>query len=173
MELFSAVGSARAVANFVEGGPLTNALADLGIDAARSALSKTQYAIDKRAPVQSAITHLEGVESVLGRTLERYGLVLQGLRWNRYYYLLYKRRYALALMALCYRYLGEEELCKRTCAAIENAEREFRWWEAPLTVISLPLLPLHGVDEKWHESGLKKYEYDHATFVKCLNASWE
>jgi len=76
MELLTAVGSARTIANFVEGGQLAtalNAIADVALEAAKDALNDVQHAVDKRAQVQQARTHLAQTEVALRKTIGKHG----------------------------------------------------------------------------------------------------
>jgi hypothetical protein len=59
MDLGVAAKAAGTVVRFVEGGPLAEALAELNMNAALSALNKAKTAEDKRAQVWSAVNHLK------------------------------------------------------------------------------------------------------------------
>jgi len=172
MELLTAVQGARAIANFVEGGPLANALADLGIAAARSAMSKALYAEDKRAQVWSAVNHLEQAEAALDSTLKKYGGVLMATRFTKAASLENKHRYVLALMAICYRYLGEKDLTDRTCRSIQAVGVPMKWYHWGALPVTACLLLAHYADQELI-SRPGRYLYDDDTFVRRLNASWE
>jgi hypothetical protein len=131
MDLFATAGSARAIAKFVEGGGLSNAVADLGIEAAEDALSKVNHADDKRSQVWSAVNHLESAQVAAKDAFQRGKMVLFYLRSLKGMEVLTKRAYIFGLQAICYRYLGEKELMDRALSGIDyiyDVEvEEFDW----------------------------------------------
>jgi hypothetical protein len=189
MDLLAAVGSARAIANFVEGGELANALADLGLAAARDALSKIPYANAKTKPVESAINHLEAAEAATRDTIQNRGT---RLFWSNEIALveaIHKRRYILALMALCYRYLGEQELTRRTLSMIPGADEGYEarimtvdnaYSGHPryLVMLASPRFWASAAKIRWQmlltkQQPWMEYKYDISSFQRRLTATWE
>ena len=58
MDLILALRQTKRLSDFVEGGPLTATVTDIGIEAAVDALSKLEHAKDKLAQVWTALNHL-------------------------------------------------------------------------------------------------------------------
>ncbi|WP_305786708.1 hypothetical protein [Symbioplanes lichenis] len=118
MDLLASVKAAGTVVRFVEGGPLAEALAEINVEAALGALGKAAGARDRQAQVWSAVNHLEGAEAALRRKVTGSGGRRQFVLRARNYVML-EQRYLriLALLAICYRYLNEEDL------ALSYAER--------------------------------------------------
>lgn len=116
-ELTIVVKTAGTAVRFVEGGPLAEALAELDVSAARTALIKAENAVDKRSQVWSAVNHLEGaVAAIESKNQGARGKAHFTVRASNWMRLQIKRAYILALMAICYRYLGEEELAHQCVA---------------------------------------------------------
>ena len=114
MDVVATVKAAGTVVRFIEGGPLAEGLAELNIAAAATDLDKARTARDKRAQVWSAVNHLESAEAALSSTVVgRPGQVQFALRMVNVNLLKRKLDYTRALMAVCYRYLGEEELARQ------------------------------------------------------------
>lgn len=63
--LVSALKAARSVVEFVEGGGLEQAIAEIDVRAALAAVAKASMANDPRSQVWSAVNHLEEAEQVL------------------------------------------------------------------------------------------------------------
>jgi hypothetical protein len=180
VELLASVQDARSVANFVEAGELAEALANLRTKGASDEPNKTSYSEDNKTQVQAALTHLEAVESALSKTLKKYGSVLQTFRPARCDFLVDKRRYVLALMALCYRYLGDKELTERACTEIATTEAPQGWYPGASylhthhsasgfsDLLALPDLYWQVKVNKW-----EKYQYDRSDFIACLRATWK
>jgi hypothetical protein len=160
------VKSSATAVRFVEDGPLAEALAELNLTAARTALLKTGDAVDKRAQVWSAVNHLEGAVAALDSKLEgSRGKAQFMIRPHNWGLLGMKRAYALALLAICYRYLGEEELAQQA-AALGRATEDLalpdgaRWWAfLPVLVTSF-----NPVDTVRREDGGVKYRVDWEQF---------
>lgn len=158
-DLVVAAKLAGTALKFVEGGPLAEALAALNLQAAISALNKTQDAKDKRSQVWSAINHLEGALAALESKLRgRGGNVQYVLRGWNYHLLCVKRGYVLALMAICYVYLGEDELAEK---AVEQG-RYYPAGDVPLAIrtagfVSSFLVP---VDLLRYDPEAVKYQVD-------------
>jgi hypothetical protein len=123
LDLITTVQLAGSAVRFVEGGPLAEALAELNMRAAQSALNNAQAAKDKRAQVWSAVNHLEGALVALdSKLVGARGKVQVALRYGNWNILAYKRKYVLALLAICYRYLEEEKLAQQ---ALESVRGEY------------------------------------------------
>lgn len=165
MDLVASVGIARTALNFVEGGPLEAALAELNMSAAVAALQKTRQANDKRAQVWSAVNHLEGAQAAIESKLQRRGRLMVVARYHRWEFLVNKHRYILALMALCYRYLGEERLAQQ---AFTQAKDYFTYVDktpayAHITGVLVSMVsPVALWDEEVIDVG--KYEIDWPRF---------
>lgn len=107
-----AVESYNSVVSFVEKRGLTEMLDTIGnvhFEAATNALEKRSMAVDKFAPVRSAITHLEAAHVAFKRIHQS----------HRYFRVVtwklagFKDVWTLALMATCYLYLKEITLAKQ------------------------------------------------------------
>jgi len=121
MDLILAAKAAQTAVRFVEGGPLAAALAELNLNAALNAMQKSGRAVDQRAQVWSAVNHLEGAEAALGSKLKRWGgIPFAGVRASRYERTLEEYRYICGLLAICYRYLGEETLAQESLSEAVN-----------------------------------------------------
>jgi hypothetical protein len=132
MDLAASVKLAHTAVQFVEGGPLAEALAELDMSAAIAALNKAHQARDKHAQVWSAVNHLERAQTALESKLRRHGAAIAVLRIHHLDELIRKRGYILALMAICYRYLGEEQLAQQAIAAaslksLYSREKDKNW----------------------------------------------
>ena len=116
-----AMKAARTAAGFVEGGPLGEALAELELAAARSALEKAPEARDRNAQVWSVVNHLESAQAAIESKLVGWRgaghLAVRGANFMR---LAMRREQILAVMAVCYIYLGENELARR---AVDDGQR--------------------------------------------------
>jgi len=124
MDIVVAAKAAGTVVRFVEGGPLAEALAELNVKAALSALNKAKTAEDRRAQVWSAVNHLEGAQAALdSKIFGARGKAQLAFRVANWYMLMNKRKYVLALMSICYRYLGEETLAQQALELV-RAETE-------------------------------------------------
>jgi hypothetical protein len=116
-----AIKAARTAVRFVEGGPLGEALAELDLQAARSALEKAPDARDRRAQVWSAVNHLEGAQAAIeSKLVGRRGAAHFAVRGGNFLRLAIRRGQILALMAVCYVYLGENELARQ---AVQQGRR--------------------------------------------------
>jgi hypothetical protein len=114
MELLAALKMAGTAARFVEGGPLADGLAALNVSAAITSMDKAATAHDKRSQIWSAINHLESAEAALeSKLLGWRGKTHFMVRSGNFLLLKVKRDYVLAFMAICYRYLGEENLAQQ------------------------------------------------------------
>jgi hypothetical protein len=171
MESLAIVVKASGTAvRFVEGGPLAEALAELNLTAARTALLKAYNAVDKRAQVWSAVNHLEGAVAALDSKLRGgRGKAQYFIRPNNWSLLTTKRSYTLALMAICYRYLNEEELAQRAVAMGRAAEDLWQGgapegmslWSALPTLVTAIVNP---VDVVRREEGELKYRVNWKQF---------
>ncbi|WP_406326802.1 hypothetical protein [Streptomyces sp. NBC_00203] len=111
IDLISALRVGQTVRGFIEGGPLTDALADLGLEAALDALGKSPDARDRRSQVWSAVNHLEAANAAYSSVVNKRGKFLTWTAPAHLELVVNRRRYILCLMAICYRYLEEEKLC--------------------------------------------------------------
>jgi len=163
-----AVKTAGSAVRFVEGGPLAEALAQLNMSAAISALTKAGGAVDKISQVWSAVNHLEAAQAALDSKLQGpRGTAQVVLRANNYALLSAKRAYVLALMGICYLYLGEEQLAQDVIA-LGRASSESAYW--PAHIHWLPKLTgaviaiANPIDTVRQEEGEEKYKVDWARF---------
>jgi hypothetical protein len=116
----------KTIADFVETGQLEEALSDIGMAAAVNALQKVPHTDQPGMQVWSAVNHLEGAEAALTAALRRRAKLMFWANPLRQDDLEEKRRYVLCLMAICYRYLRQEQL------ALQALERVFEdVFEAP------------------------------------------
>jgi hypothetical protein len=176
IDLVLAAESVNTIVGVVEGGALESTLADVGLVAAKDALSKVPHAEDKRAQVWSAVNHLEEAESALRNTIKTRGNRLMFVNQLGLEVMIEKRRYILGLMAVCYRYLGERALTERTLSTIPGADEGYAArlsnnWEAIFNVISPPWWKdAYGEPYKaWTED---IYKYNIPAFSRSLMATW-
>jgi hypothetical protein len=110
IELVSALKSARSLRNFIEDGGLEQAVGSIDVSAAVDAIRKMHTAKDPRAQIWSAVNHLEGAEQAYRKAANRWQLRY----FNSYEstFMFGKVRYVLCLQGACYRYLGEDALCR-------------------------------------------------------------
>ena len=125
----TAIRTLASLKRYVEKGGLASDLAQLDLEAAATALKKSEMAQDPASQMWSAINHLESAET---KYLSLYtDKVFARAAWNNevrneYWSDLVKVR---LLMAACYLYLGETRLCLsaldsvRDCVAIRKAAR--------------------------------------------------
>jgi hypothetical protein len=189
IDLVVAARSANTIANVVAGGALESTLAALGLAAAKDALSKVSHAEDKRAQVWSAVNHLEEAESVLRTTIQTRGYRLMWVDQPGLLLMIYKRRYILGLMAVCYRYLGEKTLAERTLSTIPGADEGYEvritdpndWRDVLNTGVQVySPLAWKGMlqEESPYRMGLFKgdwtgrYWYHVPSFSRSLRATW-
>jgi hypothetical protein len=185
IDLVVAARSVNTIGSVVEGGALESTLADLGLAAAKDALSKVSYAEDKRAQVWSAVNHLEEAESALRTTIKTRGNRLMWVNQPSLLVMIYKRQYILGLMAVCYRYLGEKALTERTLSTIPGAGEGYvvRLKEAKdLDVMrgyANIVLPFYWkamfqkeTEEAWKPGRQGRYSYDIPSFNRSLRATW-
>lgn len=159
------VKTAGTAVRFVEGGPLADALAELNLAAARSALVNAERAVDKRGQVWSAINHLEGALAALNSKVQGgRGKAHFVARPHNWYLLSTKRQYVLALIAICYRYLGEENLAQHAVnlgrAEIEQPFNPFN----PLPYLAILVTSFNPVDMLRGEDCEVKYRVDWKQF---------
>jgi hypothetical protein len=181
MDLVAGVRSAKAVAAFIEGGPLASTLADLGVKAAKDAVDDVPYAVDKEARIQQAVTHLQGAKTALESSAYGRWKWLIRFRMPRLVHLLLRLKYTLALMAILYRYLGERALSEKSISEIYVVDANIRIVQAEMEVegmVSFPmnyvLSPWNIVEEPWYAlRGNKPYIFDTNSFHIGLAATWE
>jgi hypothetical protein len=183
IDLVLAAESVNTIVELVEGGALESTLADLGLIAAKDALSKVPHAEDKRAQVWSAVNHLEEADSVLRTTLQTRGKRLANLNEVGLQQMIEKRRYLIGLMAVCYRYLGERALTERALSAIPGADEGcdaliYRTdWEIKDFRITDAFVLGNFISPAFYKSlfggeALGTYDYDIPSFSRSLMATW-
>ena len=148
MDLVVAAKTARTVVKFVEGGPLGDALTELNMTAAATALRKAGDAEDKRAQVWSAVNHLESAEAAIEKQLQRKRLA--ALNPQRFGKVMSKYQFIKGLMAICYRYLDEEALAEQALANAKNPPKfvhEF-YSEVAYGLVLVPVLNIPAILEK-------------------------
>jgi hypothetical protein len=109
--LKSAVSNYSQLIKFVDGKSLIqifSAIGDTHYQAAQNALYKRENAKDKKAPVNSAISHLEAAH-VAYREIYSGDRYFRAISWRLAGY---KDVWTLSLMATCYMYLHELDLAK-------------------------------------------------------------
>jgi hypothetical protein len=159
-------------------------LSDIGLEAAEEALRKVPYAVDRYRQFGEVVTLLHMAEVALRRA------TLPGPRRDRLEYLslfkvgnlTYRRRYILGLMAICYRYLGENVLAERALSAIQESDLDYERRNSPeasrtLKSYARSLGTALNVRD-WVEIVRRfrlpeEYFYDLASFRSRLDASWE
>lgn len=119
MDLLTVVRTSAAISRFVEK-DLRAYLGVLDMQAASNALQSAQLANDKRSAYWSVVNHLESAESKFQ----------EGLNTPHRFQAAQSVVYTLALKAIVYRYLGEEELVKRCFEASADTvarQNELAW----------------------------------------------
>jgi hypothetical protein len=112
--LLQAAQHIQSLTSWIESGEMAELLADVEFSAAKASLSKVRMAADPRGQVWNAIGQLEtayqaSVHIVRAhRSWENFSL----RRSARADQARDKAEYILCMMAVCYRYLGENSLCK-------------------------------------------------------------
>jgi hypothetical protein len=104
MDLLSAVHTSLALREFIEKDIISH-LVSIELNAAASALSGIDKAVDKRSVYWSAINHLEVVEQALVSKLDS----------SNRFEAAKKYVYISALKAAIYKYLGEDGLVQKCC----------------------------------------------------------
>jgi hypothetical protein len=105
----------------------------------------------------------QGAHAAIESKLRRRGSFIAAARIHRYTLLLDKLRYILALMAVCYRYLGEERLAQQALAQARDPLLHFK--AGPLVAglwVSL-VSPVGRWDEEMSYTK-SKYDVDWSTF---------
>lgn len=94
-------------------------LIDINLDVASSTLKEAQYAINTDAQVWSVINYLKIAEAGIEKNLENfwYKKITNILKLTLD---IDRLAYVRALMAACYKYLGEEDLMENTLSKLEN-----------------------------------------------------
>jgi hypothetical protein len=202
IDLVATVKTARSIANAIEGGAIESTFADLGLRAAKDALSKVLYAEDKSQQVWSAVNHLEAAEAALRDTLQKRGKRLLYSNMGALWEAIDKRRYILGLMAVCYRYLGERALTERTLSMIPHADEGYqaisdrRWVPPALANLVSPSMWTDVGKDMWRSEAAERtarrmgasqeavaragrialfnqqYTYDIPSFSRSLTATW-
>ena len=116
-----AIKAARSAVRFVEGGPLGEALAELDPTLPARRSKKAPQALDRHAQVWSAVNHLESAQAAIESKLVGWrGAGHFAVRGANFMRLAIRREQILALMAVCYVYLGEDALADR---AVRDGQR--------------------------------------------------
>jgi hypothetical protein len=124
--LKNAVQNYMTVVGFVDNGELDTILSSIGdvhFEAAKEALAKMGTARNKKAPVQSAITHLEAAHIAYRKLHDGEGA---DFRAASYALGVNMDMYTLCLMATCYMYLQELELAKECVAKARDVFKGFQ-----------------------------------------------
>ncbi len=121
MDLITSLTLVKRLSDFVEGGQLSAAMADAGIQAGVDALKTLPEVNDKRAQVWSAVNHLQYAEAALHAAITTNTGAKKLLRPLNLFALVDRREYLLCLLAACYRYLGEPILFEETLDQAESA----------------------------------------------------
>jgi hypothetical protein len=122
MDLVVSVKAARTAARFVEGGALEEALSELNLGAARIALRSADLAVTPEAQVRSAVTHLEAAKAAAVAKLQKRRLLRNLTRIRQVFIDGNRLRYINGLLAICYRYLGEERLAEQSLALAKSPD---------------------------------------------------
>jgi hypothetical protein len=117
MDLMAAVSSGKKLHDFANSSSLGEALAEIQLDAAYQALEKVSEAKDRVSQLWSVVNHLETAEVAAQRaenSLYNYvDAVHSDEARNR-------RVVIVVLLAIIYKYLGEEKLCMSTLDKLIN-----------------------------------------------------
>ncbi len=124
IQLFAHAKSAVHLFEMIEGDKLSSSLGDIEMRAARTAFQEVPRALDKRGQVWTCIGHLNSAQAayetfILSRTPGN----VTGTRSTADDIAGTKRKYVLAVKAICYKYLGEENLCSE---ALTLAKADFK-----------------------------------------------
>jgi hypothetical protein len=123
VDIVVALKSAGTVKTFIETGQLEEAIGSVNLTAALKSTRKLPLARDPRGQVWSSINHLEAAEEAFRRVERRESIAWVNAR--RYASACFSRVYAFCLLAVCYRYVGENELSRQSLdAAVELYDRK-------------------------------------------------
>jgi hypothetical protein len=143
MDLVAAVSSGKKLHDFVNSSSLGDALAEIELDAAYQALAKVSDAKDKASQLWSVVNHLETAEVAA----EKASRSPYGILDPVYSYECYDRRVVIiVLLAIIYKYLGEEKLCMSTMDKLLNPPRTTpSKWQRLGDKYGIMALPILGV----------------------------
>ncbi len=115
ISLLKAAASAKSLMKFIEGGGVADVIADTNLAAAKISLNKTNFANNSREQVLISVGQLEtALAAVANQSATSPGLKAGDVRMmGRDHQLADQHRMICCLISLCYRYLGEDELCRR------------------------------------------------------------
>ena len=119
MQLLDKMRVAKSLADFVEGGGFASVFAEIGLQAAATALERVAAAKDWNSQIWSAINHLEMAEASLTNALKRHR-ILGWVRVVRMAELDDRRRYVRCILAVAYTYVGEYNLAGRLLVNVRS-----------------------------------------------------
>jgi hypothetical protein len=154
--------NAKSVHSFIDDGTLFQVLETLGdveYEAAKEAFEKVKRAKDKRAQLWSVVTHLETAHKAFEKAwrspYRKYFKMVSFMETVE------KDQITLALMAVCYRYLGEEKLVLDTCEKVIEAWEKSNYSnmvEAGFAILTANFDPkawMEAVKEEFQEKPIK------------------
>ena len=113
--LLASVKGLQSLLKFIDSGDVATTLGDIEMAAARDAFNAVPRANDKLAQIRECITHLSSAQHAYEQFIcSRPVGVMTLTRANRESDANVKRRFVLVLKAICYKYVGEERLCRET-----------------------------------------------------------
>jgi hypothetical protein len=120
--LLATVKGLQSLLKFIDGGDVAATLGDIEMAAARDAFKAVPQANNKLAQIRECITHLSSAQHAYEQFIcTRSVGVMTVVRVSRESDVNVKRRFVLVLKAICYKYVGEERLCRE---ALELAKLE-------------------------------------------------
>ena len=145
--LLKAAASAKSLSEFIENGGVADVIAETSLAAAKISLNKANFANSPRQQVLISVGHLEtALAAVARQATTSPGLKAGDVRtMGRGQQLADQHRLICSLMSLCYRYLGEEELCRKQFEVALNPPR--RESLGALEVLGFLSLPFTGVPQ--------------------------
>lgn len=124
-QLLAAIKTAKALEEFIRKGELADVISDVELASAKTALEKSKIANNPNAQVWSAINHLETAHQALLKSYKGKGTFYDMMATRFKMDIAAKKdRWVLTLMAICYKFLGELELCKSAIEETKHAHTE-------------------------------------------------
>jgi hypothetical protein len=111
--LLASIKGLQSLLKFIDSGDVAIILGDIEMAAARDAFRAVPRANDKPAQIRECITHLSSAQHAYEQFI--YSRPVGNMtitRANRESDANVKRRFVLVLKAICYKYVGEERLCR-------------------------------------------------------------
>ena len=110
--LINAIKTLNTLKSFVFSGDIAKIIIDPELLAAKEAFEKVKFASDPKQQIWSAINHLEAAHNRLKEIYSRDSYLMDQLTFKER--MVEKDKWALCLMATCYKAVDEIDLCQKT-----------------------------------------------------------